>query len=342
MLVVLYHAADWFRMAGFDTRDLQQVNMALRSLRMPLFFAVSGMFAARWVAGGWGALARGKLALLLWVFWIWEAVTAVVRLLLGMRGYAEEVWPTVVREILLAPLVPRTELWFLWTLAVFFVVARATRRLPPAVQVGAAALVAAFALTGWNVQNLAWRGVAEYLVFFLGGLHLRAFLERLATTLTWLRSLAIVVVWGAVVAVARVLELEDVPGVYLLCGAAGVLAGIVVARALSRLGPLRRLGARTLPVYVAHAAFLLLIAILSGRAVLAFYDPLGQSLPPGLLTGLPGWGWATHPWPLTNLLPLLATPLVVWLGLRLQDLAVRAGAWWLYEPPWQPGRRLTA
>lgn len=313
-LVVLFHATDYSIGYGFDAYGVREVNDAVRSLRMPLFFAVSGLFAGRWVAGGWRPLLRGKVMFLVWVFWLWEAVTTLVRLYVGWRrGTPAE----VASEILLAPLIPRTELWFLWTLAVFFVVARAARRVPVAAQLAVAGGVAAAALAGWDVEVIAWRSVAEYLVFFLGGLHLRTALLHYAEGLRWTTGLLSVALWGIAVGLVRGLELEEVPGAYLLCCVAGVPAGIALARGLATLAArdvraadtVRRLGARTLPVYVAHAALALIVV----RAV-------DLTVP-------------TPPDPAGNLLPVLAVPLVVWAGLQVHDLLQRRGAWWMYEPP---------
>ncbi|MCF4119998.1 acyltransferase family protein [Antribacter sp. KLBMP9083] len=318
-LVVLFHATDYSIGFGFDAYGVREVNDAVRSLRMPLFFAVSGLFAGRWVAGGWRPLLRGKVMFLVWVFWFWEAVTTLVRLFVGWRrGTPAE----VTSEILLAPLIPRTELWFLWTLAVFFIVARAVRRVPVAAQIAVAGGLAAVALAGWDAEVIAWRAVAEYLVFFLGGLHLRTALIRFADGLGWTTGLLAVALWAVAVGLVRGLALEEVPGAYLLCCVAGVPAGIALARGLASLAAqdvraadtVRGFGARTLPVYVAHAALALLVV----RAV-------DLTVP-------------TPPDPVGNLLPVLAVPLVVWAGLQVHDLLQRAGARWMYEPPGLVGR----
>lgn len=55
------------------------------TMRMPLFFAASGLFPAEWVRATWRELLAGKLALLIWVFMLWQAVVFVYKV-------AETLW----------------------------------------------------------------------------------------------------------------------------------------------------------------------------------------------------------------------------------------------------------
>lgn len=316
-LVVLYHATNWTWMTGYEVGVLREVNETLRSLRMPLFFAVSGMFAAKWVAAPWARLARGKLLFFAWVFVLWEPVSLVVRLLTGYYQVADADWGTVGHDLAWSLLVPRSELWFIWTLAAFFVLARALRRLPAPVQLALAAAVGAWALAGWEPESLAWRGTAQFALFFLGGLHLRGLLERFAARTTWLWALLAVAVWLGLQVAVRESGLSDVYGCYLLANVAGVPAGVAVSVLLSRvpgaLG-LRWLGARTLPVFVVHTSVVLALLTLMWRN--------------GIWVAAPASQW----------LPVAWTVAAVGVGVLLGELAPRVGARWLFAPP----RRLTA
>ena len=321
-LVVLYHATNWAWSTGYEVSVLRDINETLRGLRMPLFFAVAGMFAAKWTAAPWSRLARGKLLHLAWVFILWEPVSLVVRLATGYYQVAEAGWGTVLDHLTWSLLVPRSELWFIWTLAVFFVTARALRRVPVPLQLLAAAAVSAWALAGWEPESLAWRGTAQFGLFFLGGLHLRPLLERFAERVArgigWTWAGVAVAVWLGIQMAVSSLGLTGIPGVYLLVCASGVPAGIAVAVLASQVPGTERLpgalglqwlGARTLPVFVTHTSVILGMLCLLWRNAVWFPPPESQWLPVGLA----------------------AVAMVI--GLALGALAPRTGATWLFAPP---------
>ncbi len=321
-LVVLYHATNWTWSSGYEVSVLRDVNETLRSLRMPLFFAVAGMFAAKWTAVPWSRLARGKLLYFAWVFVLWEPVSLVVRLLTGYYQVADADWGTLLHDLAWSPLIPRSELWFIWTLAAFFVIARALHRVPVPVQLVAAAGVSGWALAGWEPESIAWRGTAQFVLFFLVGLHLRPLLERFAERVVhgigWLWAVGAVAVWLGVQWSVATLGLADVPGLYLLANIAGVPAGVAVSvlasrvpgtRYLPRSLGLQWLGARTLPVFVTHTSVVLsLLYLLYSNAV-----------------------WV--PAPQSQWLPVALWAAAIAVGLGLGALAPRIGARWLFAPP---------
>jgi hypothetical protein len=198
------------------------------------------------------------------------------------------------------------------------------------VQLVLAACVSGWALAGWEPESIAWRGTAQFVVFFLGGLHLRPLLERFARRVTWLWTIGAVGVWLGIQVAVRELGLADVPGLYLLANVAGVPAGVAVSVLASRVpgvrvpgvGYLPRslglqwLGARTLPVFVTHTSVVLgLLCLLYRNAV-----------------------WI--PAPQSQWLPVLLAAVAITVGLALNTLAPRIGARWLFAPPrWLSGTR---
>lgn len=320
-LVVLYHATNWTWSSGYEVSVLREVNETLRSLRMPLFFAVAGMFAGKWMTVPWSRLVREKLLFFAWVFVLWEPVSLVVRLLTGYYQVPDADWGTLAHDLAWSPLIPRSELWFIWTLAAFFVIARVLRRVPVPLQLVAAAGVSGWALAGWEPESIAWRGAAQFALFFLGGLHLRALLERFAERVTWLWAVGAVAVWLGIQITVRELGVADVPGLYLLANLAGVPAGVTVSVLASRVrgfGCLPRslglqwLGARTLPVFVTHTSVVL------GLLCLLYRNAL----------------WV--PPPQSEWLPVIFWVAAIAVGLGLASLAPRIGARWLLAPPRRP------
>lgn len=315
-LVALFHATNWLIGAGAHAGGWTQANLVMSSLRMPLFFTLAGLFAGKWVAGAWGPLWRTKLRLYLWVFLVWGAVGSVTYFAgLRMRG-AGSVTNNMIEPFLMSPLMPRLELWFIWALALFFVVAKLTRRVPVWAQLAVAGIGSAVALSGWETASPGWNGAVKYYVFFLVGLHLRGLVLERGSDARRGALVAVFVAWLAVAVGLWALDLRDVLGLYFVNCVLGVAGGIALSRALSRFAVLRRLGSQTLPVYLAHTPIIIVAAVLLSRT--SFVDgPVVAVLGPPLLAA-----------------SAVALALVLERGLRA------AGAPWMYDPPaWFDVRR---
>lgn len=311
-LVVLYHATNWTWGTGYEVSFLREFNEPLRSLRMPLFFTVAGMFATKWVATSWSTLLRGKIFYFAWVFVLWEPITLVVRLVTGYYKVADADWSTLAGHLTWSLLIPRSELWFIWTLAVFFLAARLLRPLPAWVQLLAATGVSGWALAGWEPESIAYRGAAQFILFFLAGLHLRPLVEAYADRLRWWSGLLVIGAWYGVTWLVDVNGLEPAPGAYLLANAIGAMAGIAISVALARLVPgLGWIGARTLPVYVTHTPLI--------HTILWFC-------------------WSNAVWvpaPQSQWMPLLMTVAILVTALALDAATRRIGLGWIWGPPRQ-------
>ncbi len=308
VMVVLFHAANWLLAAGAQTSGWVELNTVVSSLRMPLFFTLSGLFAAKWVRGSWRRLLDVKVRLYGWVFLVWGLVGSTA-FAVGVRMKGEGSLGTIVVPFLLSPVMPRLELWFIWALALFFVVAKATAKVPPVVQVAVALVGAAFALSGWETASVGWSGSVKYYVFFLAGMYGRDVVMRLGRTPRTGLLAAVTVAWAGVSLTLWLLGLRDVPGLYLVNCVLGVLAGIALARALSGVAVLRHVGSHTLPIYLAHTPLIVLTSV-----ALHYTVPLAG----------PVVGW---------LLPPVVGALAIWAALRLRDVAQRHGAGFLYAPP---------
>lgn len=306
VLVVLFHAANWFGVPQW-----QAVNEALAPLRMPLFFALSGMFAGKWLQGSWRALWRSKIALFLWVFLVWETIGSAVFLLgLQMQGIEFGILGTL-RDLAISPVRPRFELWFIWALALFFVLAKASRRASPTLQLGLAAVASAVALSGVDLGNVGWNGLLRYYLFFLVGILARERVLALAQPSGRRVLVGLAGSWVVVTLVVVVWDVRAVPGVYFVLCLLGLPAGVALSLLLQRVGTLGSLGRQTLPIYLAHTPIIITAAFL---ATLAAGDPS-----PG------GWGPVIVP-----VASVAATWLALWLHRTLT--AGQVGRL-VYEPP---------
>ena len=258
-LVAFYHGARWLSRAGFDTEGWQAVNDVLSSLRMPLFFTLSGLFARKWLHASWGALFRAKLALFAWVFCVWEVIGSATFVLGSASNGRRVSIPDTAHALLWSPLYPKLELWFIWALTLFFIVAKLTRAVNRWVQLGLAAVLAAVALTLWFDVTTGPTGSAKYYFFFLAGIYLRELVMRLGQHGNRMVLVAVFVAWAGVSTAVSLLGLRDIWGVYFVNCVVGVAGGIVLSRFLSRFSVLGRIGQQTLPIYLAHTPIIIVI-----------------------------------------------------------------------------------
>ena len=309
-LVALFHVTNWLMTAGFHIDVWVDINVVLSSIRMPVFFAIAGMFALKWLDGDWSSLLRAKVLLFVWGYLVWEVIGSVAGYAgMGLNGDRTSLL-RVMRDLALSPLVPRFELWFIWALAIFFVVAKTMRRVDPKVQLAIAGVVSVVALSGWDAPNVGWGGALKYYFFFLAGLYLKDWIMAFSRMRSRTLLTGIVVTWAAYGTLLVVLDLQAVPGLYFVNCVLGLLAGICIGRALSGLFFLGHLGSRTLPIYLGHTPIIV-------TCVLVFSTT-------GLIPSVPTAVAVT--------LPAILTPVAIALAYLLYR-AVDPWAPWLYEPP---------
>lgn len=316
LLVVLHHVATKHFDAvvplehaaiGAAWTDLSH---ALKPVRMPLFFALSGMFASAAVRRPWPRVVR-RVASPAYLYVVWLVV-------LGLVFTVETDLPMnrtqSLGELALDLVFASTGLWFLYALAVYFVVAKLLDRLPTAWLLGAAAAVAASASL-LPIEEANRVSVLVHFVHFAVGVRCPHLLRRVAeqrqpALLGWLTV--------AFVAGSVLLALVGVPlsTEVVLLSLLGVPWGIRLAVAVARLprttAALAWVGRRSLPVYVLH------VAVLAGLHHVA--------------PGLPGGGDVASLL-LVIAYPVLVTALVVACCLLARAALVRLGLGALFALP---------
>lgn len=311
-LVVLYHAAQWLDDIPVSTAGWQDVNAFLATMRMPLFFLLSGLFAAKWARVPFRELWNSKLRLFVWVFLLWEVI-GLGAFVLGQYVHGIGVnWRGQAVAMLLSPIVPRFELWFIWALALYFVIIWATRNANRWLMMAVALVASIVAFTGiLPLPSPSWTGLLKYFVFFLAGMYGRKLVFAYADRSGILLRVAAVVAWGAITWIIVVNEWMQIPAVQVVDAVLGIAAGIAISQSVQHLAGAPYLGGRTLPVYVSHSPIIILFA-----ALIAL---LPWSVPEGLSAAL-----------LTPVVAILA--IVLALGLDALSKRVR----WLtyaFEPP---------
>lgn len=258
MLVVLAHALQLMEVYGWRLGWLDTANLYLTAVRMPLFFLIAGVFAARAIQRSWTRLFASRLALLIYMYVLWMLIRAVWFSVVPWPLSDEHPWVA----LLISPVWPTNGLWFLYALIVYLVVGKLTARWPAWVPLVLAGVLSAAAASGLvpDGGNPVWRSIALYAFFFLLGARLPAVWGAVASRASIVLLLAAVAAVPASIVVFGLLpDVVEGSGRVVL-SVVCVTAAIVVAAMVARVGwlsaPFRYVGQRTIAVYVVHAMLL--------------------------------------------------------------------------------------
>jgi uncharacterized membrane protein YcfT len=238
----------------------------LLPLRMPLFFAISGFFAASAVRRPWRVLGRSKVAKFLYLYALWLCVhTALFALLPDFGTESARDVLHFLEQLTITP----SNLWYLQALAIYFVVAKVSLRVPPP-----AMLAVTFALSATAAAELIATpgdrgGLYQNLVFFLAGLYGKSIVERVADTASWLRFFAVAVPYLGILALIHRFGVKTWFGLWPAVSLVAVFLGVTLASLATSWARLTNvlvgIGRRTLPIYVIHMPLLAMLhAVLIG------------------------------------------------------------------------------
>ncbi|UWR34016.1 acyltransferase [Sulfitobacter sp. W027] len=259
ILVVFGHA--W---RGVDASGLaipqpvfDAVDAAIYAFHMPLFFFLSGLvFLQSRPFGTLGGFAAGRLVRLLWPLALWTWIFFGIKML---AGDAQNETASLT-SFPLIPFPPLAHFWFLWALFLLHIVmgvviwAVPRNWLPHRVRLGAAAatLVALGTAGAWGYLGPWLQPALIHLPYFLAGLALSGFADRVAPP-----PLA-----GAAAALAVLLIVLAATTVYGAGHALAILLCLSVAlsgasdwRPLIWGQWLQRIGSASLAIYVMHTIF---------------------------------------------------------------------------------------
>src|SRR5262249_35007374 len=144
----------------------------------------SGVFAARAVCRPWSVVGWSKVARFLYLFLLWVSIHTV---LLSFTPDFETARARDGLELLEQLTVTPPNLWYLYALALYFVVAKVTRHAPPAVVLGAAFALSTASAAGLLATPGNRGALYQNLFFFVAGLRLRPIVEDSARRATWRR-----------------------------------------------------------------------------------------------------------------------------------------------------------
>jgi uncharacterized membrane protein YcfT len=250
IMVVMMHSVLGVELAAGETGFMHLFVTFAKPFRMPDFFLISGLFLPLVIDRGWRTYLDRKVVHFAYFYVLWVTIQ------FGFKapGFAaESSWAHAGYLYLESFIEPFGTLWFIYLLPIFFVVTKATRRLPPLlIWSFAAALEMIHFSTGWTAID---EFGARFVYFYTGYLFADSVfaLSNRARTQSGL-ALATLVIWAIANEGLVKAGISEWPVISLLLGLAGACAVVTVATLLARakwLDFIRFCGEHSIVIYLA-------------------------------------------------------------------------------------------
>jgi uncharacterized membrane protein YcfT len=305
VMVVMMHSVLGVEAAAGQTGFMHLVVMFAKPFRMPDFFLISGLFVSVVIDRDWRIYLDRKVVHFAYFYLLWVTIQ------FGFKApsfAAESSWAHVALLYLESFIEPFGTLWFIYLLPIFFVVIKATRRMPPLMIWGLAALLEmAHVATGWTaIDEFAARFVYIYSGYLFAD-YVFALSDRARARPDL--ALAGLALWALVNGGLVALGVSEWPLISIALGLSGACAIVTLGTLLARahwLTLLRFCGEHSIVIY------------------LAFFLPMATTRTLLLRTG-----WIAD----IGTISLIVTVAGVVGALAIWRIALAAGATFLFERP---------
>src|SRR3981081_2777700 len=231
VMVVMMHSVLGTELAAGQPGFMHLLVAFAKPFRMPDFFLISGLFLSVVIDRDWRTYLDRKVVHFAYFYLLWVTIQ------FGFKApafAAEAGWTHVGLMYLESFIEPFGTLWFIYLLPVFFVVAEATRKMPPLLIWAVAALLEmAHIATGWTAID----EFAARFVYFYSGYLLADYVFALSDRARARPGLALAGLagWALVNGGLVVSGFSEWPLISLMLGLSGagaiVTAGTLLARA---------------------------------------------------------------------------------------------------------------
>jgi uncharacterized membrane protein YcfT len=227
-----------------------------RPFRMPDFFMLSGLFLASRIDRPWRAYLDTKLIHFAYFYLLWMTIQFASK---APSLYADAGVSDILSDYAWGLVDPYASLWFIYLLAVFFIVVKALRGLPPAASfLSAAALEMLRPETG----NILVDEFCARFVYFYSGYLFASRIFALADAVAKappILPVAALLAWAVVNGWLVAIDAAALPVVSLALGFAGSAAVVTLGVLLMRsglVGALRYCGENSIVIYLAFVLFM--------------------------------------------------------------------------------------
>ena len=305
VMVVMMHSVLGVELAAGQTGFMHPLVAFAKPFRMPDFFLISGLFLSLVIDRDWRTYLDRKVVHFAYFYVLWVTIQ------FGFKApafAAETSWAHAGFLYVESFIEPFGTLWFIYLLPVFFVVTKATRRVPPLLIWSIPALLEmAHFITGWTVID---EFCARFVYFYTGYLfadHVFVLSDR-ARARPVLALLALVL-WAMLDGSLVKLGFSEWPLVSLVLGLAGASAIVTIGTLFAKmqwLNFLRFCGEHSIVIY------------------LAFFLPMAAARTLLLRTGII---------PDVGTMSLVVTLVALFGALAIWRIALKMGANFLFERP---------
>jgi uncharacterized membrane protein YcfT len=305
IMVVMMHSVLGVELAAGANGFMHPLVTFAKPFRMPDFFLISGLFLPLVIDRDWRTYLDRKVVHFAYFYALWVTIQ------FGFKapGFAaESSWAHAGYLYLESFIEPFGTLWFIYLLPIFFVITKATRRLPPLLVWTIAALLEMVHFsTGWTaIDEFGARFVYFYTGYWFAD-YVFALSDRARAQPRL--ALAALVLWAVVNESLVQLGVSEWPLVSLSLGFAGACAIITIGTLLARgkwLDFIRFCGEHSIVIY------------------LAFFLPMAATRTLLLRTGI------IHD---VGVVSLTVTLVALFGALAIWQAAIRCGANFLFERP---------
>jgi uncharacterized membrane protein YcfT len=250
IMVVMMHSTLGVEEAAGREGFMHVLVAFAKPFRMPDFFLISGLFLSRVIDCDWRTYLDRKLVHFAYFYVLWVTIQFALKAPVFAAAHG---WDYVAAQYALAFIEPFGTLWFIYLLPIFFVVTKATRRVPPAVIwfAGAALQIAAI--------NTGWTAIDEFagrFVYFYTGYLFAPYIFTFATAVQMrpARAAAGLTAWAVVNGALVYAGAAGWPVISLalgLVGAAAVIAFSALMAKAHAFAPVRFCGQHSIVIYLA-------------------------------------------------------------------------------------------
>jgi uncharacterized membrane protein YcfT len=250
VMVVMMHSVLGVELAAGRTGFMHLLVAFAKPFRMPDFFLISGLFLSLVIDRDWRTYLDRKVVHFVYFYVLWVTIQ------FGFKApsfAAETSWGHAGFMYLESFIEPFGTLWFIYLLPVFFVVTKATRRMPQLAIWGFAAFLEMMHVaTGWTVID---EFCARFVYFYSGYLFARYVFDlsdraRAHPAL----ALAGLAVWALINGGLVMSGFSEWPLISLMLGLSGACAIVIIGTLLARarwLNFLRFCGEHSIVIYLA-------------------------------------------------------------------------------------------
>jgi uncharacterized membrane protein YcfT len=250
VMVVMMNSVLGVELAAGQTGFMHLFVTFAKPFRMPDFFLISGLFLSVVIDRDWRIYLDRKVVHFAYFYLLWVTIQ------FGFKapGFAAETgWAQVGLLYLESFIEPFGTLWFIYLLPIFFVVTKATGRMPPLLIWGVAALLEmAHVATGWTaIDEFCARFVYFYSGYWFAG-YVFALSDRARVHPKW--ALAGLALWATIDGGLVYFGYSELPLVSLALGLVGACAIVTCGTLLARLQWLtflRFCGEHSIVIYLA-------------------------------------------------------------------------------------------